>query len=239
MSSHNRNFPTKDIGELRIVCFSVNSTMFAVHAKNFYCVQIRAKKEKQRQSCKPASVKAPVSKTDPQRIKLTLQKQRIKCAELERELSAMRTELQKSSVEVDNDLSNDFVQILDSADSKITPFMNLFWQEQKKLFNKSAIGVRYHPMIIRFCLSLAAKSPSCYEELRNSGVLTLPSQRCLRDYRNAIKPKRGFQKEVIDVLKEKTASYFDVQRYVVLMFDEMKVMANLVFDKTTGELIGF
>ena len=156
MSSHNRNFPTKDIGELRIVCFSVNSTMFAVHAKNFYCVQIRAKKEKQRQSCKPASVKAPVSKTDPQRIKLTLQKQRIKCAELERELSAMRTELQKSSVEVDNDLSNDFVQILDSADSKITPFMNLFWQEQKKLFNKSAIGVRYHPMIIRFCLSLAA-----------------------------------------------------------------------------------
>ena len=151
----------------------------------------------------------------------------------------MRTELQKSSVEVDNDLGNDFVQILDSADSKITPFMNLFWQEQKKLFNKSAIGVRYHPMIIRFCLSLAAKSPSCYEELRNSGVLTLPSQRCLRDYRNAIKPKRGFQKEVIDVLKEKTASYFYVQRYVVLVFDEMKVMANLVFDKTTGELIGF
>ena len=44
---------------------------------------------------------------------------------------------------------------------------------------------------------------------------------------------------VIDVLKEETNSYFDVQRYVILLFDEMKVMANLVLDKTTGELIGF
>ena len=86
-------------------------------------------------------------------------------------------------------------------------------------------------MIIRFCLSITAKSPACYEELRNSGILILPSQRRLKDYRNAIKPKRGFQKEVIDVLKEETNKYFDIQRYVVLLFDEMKIMANLVFDK--------
>ena len=36
-----------------------------------------------------------------------------------------------------------------------------------------------------------------------------------------------------------TEQYFDVQRYVVILFDEMKVSANLVFDKVTGELIGF
>lgn len=35
-----------------------------------------------------------------------------------------------------------------------------------------------------------------------------------------------------------TDMYFDVQRYVVLLFDEMKIMSNLVFDKVTGELIG-
>ena len=151
----------------------------------------------------------------------------------------MRVELEKSSMEIDNELSNDFVKILDSADTKITPFMKLFWQEQRKLFTRSTTGVRYHPMIIRFCLSLAAKSLSCYEELRNSGVLVLPSQRRLKDYRNAIKPKRGFQKEVIEVLKSETSSYFDVQRYIVLLFDEMKVNANLVLDKATGELIGF
>ena len=94
-------------------------------------------------------------------------------------------------------------------------------------------------MIIRFCLCLAAKSPSCYEELQNSGVLVLPSQRRLKDYSNAIKLKRGFQKEIIEVLKSETSGYFDVQRYIVLLFDEMKVMSNLVLDKMTGELIGF
>ena len=117
--------------------------------------------------------------------------------------------------------------------------MNLFWQQQKKLFSSSKTGVRYHPMIIQFCLSLVAKSPSCYEELRNSGVLVLPSQRHLKDYRNAIRPRRGFQEEVVKELNDITSSYFDVQRYVVLLFGEMKVKSNLVFDKNTGELIGF
>ena len=196
-------------------------------------------KAKKSRSIKPAHINAPVSKTDPELIKLTLQGQRLKCAELEQHLTEMRAELLKSSVEIDNELNDDFTQILDSAGTKVTPFMNLFWQEQKRLFARSNAGVRYHPMIIRFCLSLASKSPSCYEELRNSGVLVLPSQRRLKDYRNAIKPKRGFQKEVLDVLIAETEHYFDVQPYVVLLFDEMKVMANLVLDKTSGELIGF
>lgn len=199
----------------------------------------KAKKAKDKHQLTPAHVNAPISKTDPERIKLTLRQQRLRCYELERELNEMRNELQKSSIEVDHELSNDFVKLFDSADNEITPFMNLFWQQQKKLFSSSCTGVRYHPMVIRFCLSLAVKSPSCYEELRKSKVLVLPSQRRLKDYRNAIKPQRGFQEEVIEQLRTETDCYFDVQRYVVLLFDEMKVMANLVLDKTTGELIGF
>ena len=198
-----------------------------------------AQKAKQRRLSTPAHVKAPVSKTNPVRLKLTLQEQRLRCSELERELCEMRSELQKSSINVDHELSNDFAKLLSSSNNEITPFMSLFWQQQQKLFSSSATGVRYHPMIIRFCLSLAAKSPSCYEELRNSGVLTLPSQRRLKDYRNAIKPQRGFNGKVIEELKAISNSYFDVQRYVVLLFDEMKIQANLVLDKVTGELIGF
>ena len=57
-----------------------------------------------------------MSKTDPERVKLTLQGQRLKCAELERELNEMQSELLKSNVEVDQELSDDFTQILDSAD---------------------------------------------------------------------------------------------------------------------------
>ena len=102
-----------------------------------------------------------MSKTDPERIKLTLQEQRLKCAQLEQALFEMRVELEKSRMEIENELSNDFLKILDSADTKITPFMKLFWQEQRKLFIRSTTGVRYHPMIIRFCLSLAAGESRC------------------------------------------------------------------------------
>ena len=180
-----------------------------------------------------------MASTAPERLKLTLQIQRLKCSELEHQLEEMKEEITKSSVMVDHELSNDLTSIISDCGSSMTPFMNLFWQQQKRLFKSSTTGVRYHPMIRRFCLSLAAKSPSCYEELRNSKVLVLPSQRRLRDYRNAIRPQRGFQEKVVKELQSQTDSYFDVQRYVVLLFDEMKIMANLVLDKVTGELIGF
>ena len=194
-----------------------------------------AQKAKESRSSKHAHLNAPVTKTNPEWIKLTLQDQRLECAQLEQALSEMCVELEKSSMDIDNELSNDSIKILDSADTKITPFMKLFWQKQRKLFTRSTTGVHCHPKIIKFCLSLAAKSPSCYDELRNSVVLVLPSQRRLKDYINAMKPKRGFQKEVNEVLKSETSGYFDVQRDIILLFDEMKVNANLVI----GELIGF
>ena len=164
--------------------------------------------------------------------------QRLKCADLERQLKEMQTEIQKSSIEVDHELSKDIVTIFGQSDD-VTPFMSLFWQQQKKLFSSTKTGVRYHPMLIRYCLSLAAKSRSCYEELRNSNILVMPSQRTLRDYKTFIWPKRGFQDHVVKELQSLTNMYFDVQRYVVLLFDEMKIKSNLVFDKVTGELIGY
>ena len=94
-------------------------------------------------------------------------------------------------------------------------------------------------MIIRFCLSLAAKSASAYDELRDSKVLTLPSRRTLRDYRNAITPSIGFNPAVIHELCETTKALVGVQRFVALAFDEMKVQSKLVFNKNKGELVGF
>lgn len=199
----------------------------------------KTKKSNPKKLTEPAHINSPISQTPPERIKLTLQMQRLKCADLERQLNEMKTEIKKSSIEVDHHLGKDIDNIIGKSDATITPFMKLFWEQQKNLFTGTSAGVRYHPMIIRYCLSLVAKSPSCYEELRKSGILVLPSQRTLRDYRNFIRPKRGFQESVLVELKEMTDMYFDVQRYVVLLFDEMKIMSNLVFDKVTGELIGY
>ena len=58
------------------------------------------------------------------------------------------------------------------------------------------------------------------------------------DCKNAIAPQTGFQKQIIDDLNKLTRDYFDIQRYVCLLIDEMKIKSNLVFDKKNdGELI--
>ena len=65
-------------------------------------------------------------------------------------------------------------------------------------------------------------------------MVVLLSQKRLKNYRNSIKPKRGFQKEVIEVSKSETSGYFDAQHYIVLLFDEMKVMSNLLQTRWLG-----
>ena len=76
----------------------------------------------------------------------------------------------------------------------VPPFMKPFWEEQQKYVQSSSkSSIRYHPMIIKYCLNLAAKSSSTYSDLRydsksGSGILFLPSLRTLRDYKNYIKP---------------------------------------------------
>ena len=124
-----------------------------------------------------------MSMTNPERMKLTLKQHILKCAQLEHKLHDMCIGLQNSSMEIDNELSKDFITIFENEQSRKTPFMKLFWQDPQKLFLKSPT------------------SPSCYEKLRNSGIPVLPSQRRLKNYRYAIKPKRGFQNEVFEILE--------------------------------------
>ena len=141
----------------------------------------------------PASKYAPVTKTKRNQLRLniqeqrqTIQKQLLKCGQLEEELQMMHKELNKNTLTIGKSLSDDLTSILSNVDqTEVTPFMNLFWQQQKQLFTRSPKGCRYHPMIIRFCLSLASKSKSAYEKLRNSNILRLPSTRTLVDYKTS------------------------------------------------------
>ena len=57
-----------------------------------------------------------------------------------------------------------------------SPSSELFWEEQKKAAQcKDKHQVRWHPLIIKWCLYLRHQSSGAYETLRNSGVLRLPS----------------------------------------------------------------
>ena len=169
----------------------------------------------------------------------TVQRQRIVCKELESRLSQLEKEISKNSIFVDETLEKDILTILADAGDEVTPHIRVFWEQQRKLLASPKFGRRYYPHIIRFCLSIHAKSPAAYREIRDSSILILPSEKTLRDYRNFFTPKAGFHPENIERLSSQTSQYFDIQRYVVIAFDEMKIHSKLVFDKHSNELIGF
>ena len=79
----------------------------------------------------------------------------------------MRKALDSDSKKVSSELSSEFQKLFSQSNEKeITPFMKLFWEEQQKyIVPSSPTSIRYHPMIIKFCLNLAAKSSSVYKDL--------------------------------------------------------------------------
>ena len=196
-------------------------------------------------SIEPAKLKAPVSFTSPERLVLTLKQQRLKNKQLEEHIEKMKLEIEASGKHINESLESDLVTLYSKADSKVVPpFMKLFWEEQQKYLTRSKTGRRYHPMIIKFCLALAAKPSSAYSEMRydsekGSGVLVLPGLGTLRDYRNCIRPTRGFNPKLVWDLKEKTKEFSEQEHYVTILLDEMKIQDDLAWNRHTGELIGF
>ena len=178
----------------------------------------------------PLKDKAPLTGSSKERLVATVHKQRQWYKELETKVTELEKEIEKNSVSVDETLERDIMEILVDGGNEVSPHMKLFW-EQRKLVATPKFVRRYHPYLIRFCLSLHAKSPAAYRELRDSGVLVLPSERTLRDYRNFSKPGAGFRPEKIEQLKSLTQIFSGVQRQVVLLLDEMKMPSILIVDK--------
>ena len=194
----------------------------------------------------PVKLNAPMKFTSPYRIKLTLQHKGLECKQLEEQISNMKKALNNDSHIASPELATDFQKLFFQSNEKyVPPFMKLFWQEQQKYITLSSPScIRYYPMIIKLCLNLAAKSFSTYKDLRydnktGTGVLVFPSLRTLRDYKNYIRRTRGFNPDIVNELAKETASFSEIERYVTILFDEMKTQENLVWDKHSGELTGF
>ena len=156
----------------------------------------------------------------------------------------LQQELSESSLKVSKNLGEDVTSIMAGGDqSDIPSFMTFFSEDQQKYIECSSRGIRYHPMIIQFVLSLASNSRSEYDHIRydeksGTGILILPSRRRLRDYKNYIRPERGFNKN-INELKNNIKNFLNNEKFFVILMDQMKIQSNLVWDKDTGELIGY
>ena len=100
--------------------------------------------------------------------------------------------------------------------------------------------VKWHPLMIRWCLNLKLLSSAAYHATQTTGFIRLPSERTLRDYTHYFKSQTGFQQEVNQQLqKEANLEVLpECQRFCGLVVDEMQVKENLVYDKYTGDIVG-
>ena len=121
-------------------------------------------------------------------------------------------------------------------------FRRLFWQQQLQALScKDSRQIRWHPIMVKWCLNVKLRSTSAYKAMRDSGFIKLPSERTLRDYTHWTKVSSGFQPSsferlLVDIRYHQLA---DWQKYVVLLHDEIKIKSDLVYCKHTGQLIGF
>ena len=199
----------------------------------------RAARRKSKALAEPAKSKASLAACGPEKLRATVQATRLECKQLQDRLKHLQTKIEKDGVGISASLETDLLKIMGGQNLESTPHMKFFWEQQMALLQSNKMGRRYHPQIIRFALSIHSKSASAYRELRDSGALILPSERVLRDYKNYFKPKAGINQENIECIREKTKHFTDLQRYIVLVMDEMKIQSNLVFDKVSGDLVGF
>ena len=108
--------------------------------------------------------------------------------------------IEVDGVKVDGTTHEGLLSILrghqQTAAASADTFSSIFWQQQLKATSvKGRNGMRWHPAIIRWCLYLHHKSSGSYSTLRNTGVLTLPSERTLRDYKHSSPSVIGFTKD--------------------------------------------
>ena len=151
----------------------------------------------------------------------------------------------KMAIDVDDDLHNGLIQIMDSHTTEIekkyheNSFHHLFWSQQLTNLRTYPIQRRWHPMLIRWCLHLRMLSGSAYDALRH--ILVLPTDRTLRDYTHFIKLETGIQAKVTEQLISET-NFDDLeewQKFVGIIFDEMKIKEGLVYDKHECKIKGF
>ena len=169
-----------------------------------------------------------------------------------RQLKRLQEKLEAATethgLDVDEGLRNSLKEIMMAnsgrVGSELTPgsFPTIFWQQQQEAaLKKDLRGMRWHPLMVKWCLYLRHCSSGAYETLRKSRVLTLPSQRTLRDYTYAVKASSGFSTEGDRQLMEAACVLTcpEYEKNVIITMDEMHVKEDLVFDKHTGAMVGF
>lgn len=178
-----------------------------------------------------------------ERIKLLHSELRMVKKQRDRVKEKLNGLIEAHGIALDSDMHANFKHIMQEESTAFlqnqsaTNFQRIFWKQQMDAATmKDARGMRWHPLMIRFCIFLRQQSQSAYETLRASKCINLPSQRTLRDYTHHTKASPGFSSEVDSQLcnAARIEESEERDKYVLLLIDEMHIKEDLVFDKHTG-----
>lgn len=151
----------------------------------------------------------------------------------------MQEVIKKEAITVDPDLADDLSDILNNND--LSPAQSIFLQQQIKASQlKNSCGMRWHPTMIRFALAIHLTSPAAYELMRQTGMVKLPSSSTLFEYSHVENVVEGIDTTVLESVAERLKKFPEKHKqYHVLMGDEIYISQNLVFQKSTGRMIGY
>jgi hypothetical protein len=122
----------------------------------------------------------------PQVAHMTRESLEAKSRDQAKEKKLLRQEVKRLSAKIEQSVSTQGVSvsptvndILTETIQKKSPFpegspMALLWDQQSRMASlKSRTSMRWHPMIVRWSLSIYLNSPSTYKRMRNSGNLLI------------------------------------------------------------------
>lgn len=139
----------------------------------------------------------------------------------------------KDTVEINIDL-------LDSAVDKFFPRTTAnFLKEQARLFQVNAKGRRYSPIFKQYCLSLYFCSPKAYKDLTALKLFCMPNPITLKRFTHTFYITPGIQNVTFNILKIKTETLKEIDKYCILCLDEMSLKAHLFYNLTRDKIIGF
>lgn len=225
---------------------STNCTRVATSTKGSRCQpcqQVRAylRKKTSRHNHYTANID---SRTDPSsstklthlttaELQLRLQKTTELSSKLKIELKTLTEKY--NAVEVNETLHN---LVRETANTNVTSLpenslSRLFIQQQIEYHEGGRHAMAWHPTMIRWALTVHAKSAAAYSMMRDSGLVVLPSERTLDNYKHYREYNAGVD---YDIIEQHSKSHSN-QDFSLLM-DEMRIKQGLVYS-IDGKLSGY
>ena len=129
------------------------------------------------------------------------------------------------------------VRLMDSVDELAQPKLK-FIIEQNQLAFMHVKHRRYPPDFLSTCVLWEITYSNLYRQIRNEGLLTIPSLRYIKKLTSAITVETGLTDQPMRYLKARIAKLKNRERIRSLIFDEVYVAKRCEFSRSTGQIFG-